>query len=120
MNVWERVLAEINGLSQSHDSIHGKLDTILAKEITLTDQQAELDADTQQLTTVVSAINGSVQTATTEVAALQQAIANGTPPAQLDFTGLEQALADAQTASSGVAGVATAAAPATPPAPPAS
>ena len=32
MNVWERVLAEINGLRQSHDSIHSKLDSIMSAQ----------------------------------------------------------------------------------------
>jgi peptidoglycan hydrolase CwlO-like protein len=116
VTIWETVIAELRLLAGRHDDLHSKVDQILAKENILSDQQAELDADTQQLTTVVSAINDSVQTASAEVAALQQAIANGTPPAELDFTGLEAALGDAQTAANGVAGVATAAAPPAPPA----
>lgn len=120
MTVWEEVLAAVFDLRESHESLHKKVDAILAKENQLSDQQAELDADTQTLIGLDTTISANVSTGLTEVAALQAAIAAGTPPAQLDFSGLETALGNLQTASTGVSGLVAAAAPAAPATPPAS
>jgi chromosome segregation ATPase len=118
LTVWEKVLAAVADLTESHGEVREQLSDINEKLEKIIMSQQNLENDVTALTAVFTDIQGDVGTLVTDLTAIQSELAAGNP---VDTSSLDALVTTAQgiqtSLDSAVAGITGAATPPAPPAP---